>query len=248
MLVGFDYDGTLAPIVPDPRRVRMRRRTRRLLAEVARCYPCIVLSGRRLDDLARRLAGIPVWSVFGNHGLEPWAQAEHSAVCVNDWVRRLRQRLLAHPGIVIEDKRYSVTVHYRHVRNKARVRRAILEAVRDLPGARAIGGVEAVSVIPSGSLNKGLALQRARRVLACDTAIYLGDDETDEDAFTSAGRHRLLAIRIGTAGASRARYRLRAQTEIDAFLQKLLTFRSPRRAAHVARLALPSDPKVVETG
>ena len=59
VLLAFDFDGTLAPIVADPPAARLRPRTRRLLAEVARKYPCVVISGRSRADVARRLTGIP---------------------------------------------------------------------------------------------------------------------------------------------------------------------------------------------
>jgi trehalose 6-phosphate phosphatase len=65
VLLAFDYDGTLAPIAAEPGRARMRDQTRRLLADCARRYPCVVISGRRLDDVTRRLGRIPVWYVFG---------------------------------------------------------------------------------------------------------------------------------------------------------------------------------------
>lgn len=51
LLVAFDYDGTLAPIVSAPDRAHMRPQTRRLLKGVARRYPCVVISGRSRDDL-----------------------------------------------------------------------------------------------------------------------------------------------------------------------------------------------------
>jgi hypothetical protein len=56
-----------------------------------------------------------------------------------------------------------------------------------------------------------------RRLLACDTAIYVGDDDTDEDAFGSAGSHRLLAIRVG-------------RRAVDELLRLLLEFRPLRRS------------------
>jgi hypothetical protein len=59
VLLAFDFDGTLAPIVADPARAHLRPRTRRLLADVARKYPCVVISGRRRADVVGRLAGIP---------------------------------------------------------------------------------------------------------------------------------------------------------------------------------------------
>ena len=94
VLVAFDYDGTLAPIVSDPAVARMRPGTRRLLIAVARRYPCVVISGRARQDVVRRVGGIPVWHVSGNHGLEPWSEQEAYATRVRAWVRNLKASLL----------------------------------------------------------------------------------------------------------------------------------------------------------
>ncbi|MBI2833468.1 MAG: trehalose-phosphatase [Acidobacteria bacterium] len=228
VLLAFDYDGTLAPIVPMPSRARMRRETRQLLTRVAGRYPCVVISGRRLDDVTMRLNGIPVWYVFGNFGHEPARQGERSSRAVRNWMHRLTERLPTHRGLVIEEKKYSVTIHYRHVRDKRGALAAIDDAVRDLQDARILGGSHAVNLLPQGGPDKGVALQQARRLFFCETAIYVGDDATDEDAFMSARPDRLLAIRVGAASASHARFRLKRQAEIDELLRTLLELRRPR--------------------
>ena len=71
LLLAFDYDGTLVPIGPTPAAPQMRATTRHLLIRAAQLYPCVIISGRALDDLSKRLEGVPVWYLFGNHGLEP---------------------------------------------------------------------------------------------------------------------------------------------------------------------------------
>src|SRR5690606_14160108 len=96
---------------------------------------------------------------------------------------------------------------------------------RQLPDVRAIGGTEAINLLPHGGPNKGVALQQARKLFACDTAVYVGDDGTDEDAFCSGPPERLLGIRVGTGGRSAASYRLRSQEEIDDLLEALLQYR-----------------------
>ncbi|OFW07456.1 MAG: trehalose-phosphatase [Acidobacteria bacterium RIFCSPLOWO2_02_FULL_68_18] len=224
VLLAIDYDGTLAPIAPTPDQARMRVRTRRLFTQVAHRYPSIAISGRPLDDIARRLVGIPIRSVFGNYGGEPSPQGK-PPVRVGAWVTHLRERLSTLSGVVVEDKGYSVTIHYRRARNKDRAIAAIHDAARALPGARVLGGVEAVTLLPREGPDKGVALQRARRLLRCDTAIYVGDDDTDEDAFASAHPDRLLSIRVGPSRKSRARYHLQRQADIDRLLQSLLTLR-----------------------
>jgi trehalose 6-phosphate phosphatase len=230
VLVALDFDGTLAPIVSDHTRARMRTRTRRLLAAVARRYPCVVISGRARHDLSRLVGGVPVWHLSGNHGLEPWAEDARYPRQVREWARCLERELRHHEGVVIEDKIYSLTIHYRNVRRKAGARRAIAHAISRLGGARSLGGKHSVSVLPREAPDKGAALEHARRLLACDTAIYVGDDETDEDAFRAAHHDRLLAVRVGRRVKSKATYHLRSQNEIDAFLEALLACRQLRRA------------------
>jgi trehalose 6-phosphate phosphatase len=233
VLVALDFDGTLAPIVSEPARARMRPHTRRLLAKVARRYPCVVISGRARRDVLGRVGTIPVWHVTGNHGLEPWAQDAAYPLQVQRWVRHLKTRVGLYPGIVIEDKTYSVTVHYRHARHKRRARTAISHAARLLRDARLLDGKDAISLVPRSAPNKGVALERARRLLVCDSAIYVGDDATDEDAFAVARSERLLSIRVGRCARSRADYCLVNQEEVDAFLDMLLTLRPIRHRAVV---------------
>ena len=231
VLLAFDYDGTLAPIVAKPGKARMRARTRRLLTEVALRYPCVVISGRSRADVARRVDMVPAWLVSGNHGVEPWGQSARYAAQVRKWVRHLDTRLAAHQGVDIEDKRYSVAIHYRRSTNKPGAIRAIEDAVRSLKGTRMIAGKQSVSLVPEDAPHKGVALERARRLLGCDTAVYIGDDETDEDAFAAGPPNRLLSIRVGTTAPSRAAYRLKDQRDIDALLERLLRLRRLRRKA-----------------
>src|SRR5690242_17859922 len=124
-LLAFDFDGTLAPIVSDPNMARMRPRTRRLLSAVARRYPCVVISGRARRDLSRRVGRIPVVHLSGNYGLEPWGENASYPSLVRGWVRLLEKRLATYPGVVVENKTYSVTVHYRNALNRKAARWAI---------------------------------------------------------------------------------------------------------------------------
>lgn len=226
LLVAFDYDGTLAPIVSVPDRARMRPVTRRLLKRVAERYPCVVISGRRRDDLVHRLRDIPIVHVSGNHGLEPWAEDPRYIRQAQRWVQQLSPQLAPCRGVVIENKTYSISIHYRAARDKQQALHAIDCATRDLRGARRVGGKLVVNLLPKGAPTKGTALERARRLLVCESALYVGDDETDEDVFGVLGPERLLSIRVGATDASRATYCLKHQGEIDSLLRRLVALRS----------------------
>jgi trehalose 6-phosphate phosphatase len=198
VLVAFDYDGTLAPIVADPGRAEMRPSTRRLLADLARLYPCIVVSGRSRADVSLRLRGIGILEVIGNHGAEPSRSGRRFAMQVERWQPRLEARLAAHRGVKVENKTFSVAVHYRQSREKRRARLAVLEAARSLGDVRVIPGRLLVNILPVGAPHKGMALQATRERLGCDTAIYVGDDETDEDAFRAL-QGLAFTFRVGQA-------------------------------------------------
>jgi trehalose 6-phosphate phosphatase len=227
VLVAFDYDGTLAPIVADPARAAMRARTRALLGRVARLYPVIVVSGRARADVEQRVAGVPLGEVVGNHGLEPWHGGRRAAGAVRRWLPVLAHGLAGLRGVVVEDKIFSVAVHYRRARAKPQARAAILAASAALDDARLIGGRQVVNLVPRGAPHKGLAVERLRARCSCDSALYVGDDETDEDVFALARAGRLLAIRVGARRGSAAAYFVKSQRAVDALLRVLIDERSP---------------------
>lgn len=230
VLLAFDFDGTLAPIVDRPRDARMRARTRARLATLAERYPCAVISGRSRSDVTRRLSGVRVAAVIGNHGVEPTRDMATHAAAVARFLPVLQARLASMRGVEIEDKGYSVAIHYRRSRSKRAAKAAIHAAIAGLEGTpRVIGGKQVVNVVPAGAPHKGIAVQQLRQDLGADTVLYVGDDVTDEDVFALDEPGRLLSVRIGRSSTSAAPYYLRDQSEIDALLDRLVKLRaSPR--------------------
>ncbi len=225
VLLAFDYDGTLAPIVSRPERAVMRQSTRRLLARLVKSYPCIVISGRAQHDALGQLRGLGLHEVVGNHGTEPWHATNKLARVVAGWRPLLQARLAGIRGVAIEDKGFSVAVHYRQSREKKVARSAILSAAGELGKVRLIGGKQVVNILPEGAPHKGVALERERARLGCDTAIYVGDDETDEDVFALDQPGQLLSIRVGPRRSSAAAYFLSSQRAVDDLLRLLLGLR-----------------------
>lgn len=219
-LLAFDFDGTLAPIVDQPDAAAMRPRTQALLGEVARRYPVVVISGRAQDDVLRRLAQIPVLEVVGNHGLEPNPFADRFANAVQRWLPLLTERLAGVQGVVIEDKRLSVALHYRASLDQKRALEAIEQTLPLLGPLRVVGGKKVVNLVPEGGQHKGTALQQLQQKLDCEASLFVGDDVTDEDVFAMRSLS-LLTIRVGQKRDSQAEFFLRDQLEIDALLQLL---------------------------
>jgi trehalose 6-phosphate phosphatase len=228
VLVAFDFDGTLAPIVSQPEKAVPRPATRGLLRNLTSLYCCIVVTGRGRKDARRKLRGIGFAEIVGNHGIEPWHTSRAMARAVKAWLPHLKQGLERFHGAVVENKLLSITVHYRNARDKNRVRKAITDIARTLPGATWVGGKQVVNIIPEGAPGKGLAVERARLELKCDKVIYVGDEETDEDVFAPAQREQTLTIRVGKSKFSSAQYYIHDQREIDRLLRTLIEFRARR--------------------
>lgn len=225
VLLGFDFDGTLVPIVSNPRAVRLRQRTRRLFRLLVERYPCVVISGRARSDVLARLGGIRVTEVVGHHGLEPHRNITGLRRLVRPWIPVLHDRLDTLRGVIIEDKGLSVAVHYRNSPQRRRARNAAIAAAEALgTDVRIVSGRLAVDILPDVASHKGVALRRLRARVA-DTALYVGDDATDEDVFRLNEPGRLLSVRVGRHRGSAAPYYLRGQSEVDDLLEELVRLR-----------------------
>jgi len=241
VLLAFDYDGVLAPLVKAPGGARMRPRTRALLARVSALYPVAVISGRAWRDVAAFLDGLHP-TIVGNHGFElghPVPVPRAIARRVSVWRRRLDRSLAGVDGIHFEDKRSTLAVHYGLSRRWRRAERLVYEAANQLEGTRLIPGKRVLNVLPHDFPSKGDAVRALVARLGCRAALYVGDDVTDEDAF-AVGAPLVFGVHVG-AGPSLAPWCLHAQSDVDTLLERLAAAREPaapparRRGARRAR-------------
>lgn len=220
-LLAFDFDGTLAPLVERPALAWLERSTEARLIRLAERMPVVVISGRAVGDLQARLGTVPLAGISGNHGLEPWGATDDIEKRVEGWAVALARRFTTMPGLEIENKRWSLTVDYRHVPDLERTEHALAGFARTLPGVRVLGGRHAdLNLAPAGEHHKGTALARHMKELGRSAALYVGDDRTDEDVFMHpiAG---LVSVRVGQKTGSHAQYFLQEQPEIDRLLDTL---------------------------
>ncbi len=229
-LVAFDYDGTLAPLVADRAQSFMRPRTRGLLEEVAKLYPCAIIANRARADVLARLEGLAIQHVIGNHGIESTDTLESFAQEMSSILGVLENALRETQGIDVENKQHSITIHYHRARNKTHARAAINAAIdRYASTSRVIPGKLVVNLTPKDAPNKGDALLAVRDKERADVALYVGDDVTDEDVFQLDQPGRLLCIRVGQSRRSAAPWCLRDQREMDFLLETLVELRSKGR-------------------
>lgn len=225
VLLAFDFDGTLSPIVADRTRAYMRASTRALLAEACALYPCAVISGRARADVTRLLDGVRVRFVVGNHGIEPSKGRGAFARATAAMRDALVEALADVSGVEVEDKALSLAIHYRKARSKREARARIERAIASLPAPpRVVAGKQVVNVLPPGAPHKGIALAELKRAARVDTAIFVGDDVTDEDVF-SMHAPGILGVRVGASRKTAADYFVPDQRGVDALVRRLVDLR-----------------------
>lgn len=240
IVVFLDYDGTLVPIAPTPAQARTPARTRNVLRRLARepGVSVAVVSGRSLKDV-RKKVGLDSVTCAGNHGLElrgpglrfSYPLPKRVSAALLDILRRLNGIRSDIPGIIIENKIYSLSFHYRLVKSadlrrmRERFRKAVSPHVR-LGRVVLKSGKKVYEVRPPVSWNKGRIalwfLSRLRKGKSPVLPIYIGDDLTDEDAFRAL-KGKGITVFVGSPGARRtaAVYYLRSPAEVLKTLKKL---------------------------
>ncbi|OGW85006.1 MAG: trehalose-phosphatase [Omnitrophica bacterium RIFCSPLOWO2_01_FULL_45_10] len=238
VMLFLDYDGTLAPIADTPDRAVISKEARGLLYELSNNRGCklAVISGRSLKDI-KSVVGLKNIIYSGNHGLEidgpnlkfesvvPLGFKETIKKIKLDLVRRL-----AHiKGVILEDKGYTLSVHYRLVKkeNIHLVKTAFHATIIYYLVGNKIKintGKMILEVRPPIEWNKGKSVMwlLARQGFASRgnpvLPVYIGDDATDEDAF-SALRKRSLTVFVGKPKKSKAKYYLKGHKDVLKFLK-----------------------------
>jgi len=236
----LDFDGTLAPIRKWPEKAQISGLTRSLLNRLSRLERLYVgiLSGRALHDLYSKVK-LPGLYYGGCHGLEmegPGFSYQHPGGAkfrplLSQIARKFKAQFRLIPGVMVEDKGLSVSLHHRNVKRGAIP--CLRESFNRVLGEysewiEAIPGKEVLEARPKLDWNKGdavlLLLDEARRKEGKHpSCFYLGDDQTDEDAFVALGK-KGISVRVGREQPTAARYFLRNIKEVQEFLRWILIY------------------------
>ena len=234
-LLFLDFDGTLAPIVEDPRSAASFPGISAVLRELVTHVPVAVLSGRERTDVEAR---VDVEGVIyaGSHGLDiQGPDVSHlvgeEAIPALRRVREMTRSLLDRfPGVHVEAKSLGVAVHYRTLRSgsAAELEELLSQIAEKDPTLRMIRGKKVFELRPALEWNKGHALRWLVDRLAQErdavVPIYIGDDLTDEDAFEALGAGGIGVVVRGETDdrLSLARYALSGPDEVLSFLRLLV--------------------------
>ena len=229
----LDYDGTLTPLVPDPKSARIGAGERSVLTSLARKVPVAIVSGRDLDEL-KNLVAVEGLIYSGNHGWEiegPGIErfqrpldkkTQHS---LEQAFATLDQATRHLPGVFLERKRFSIAVHTRGARSEAAREAANAEAAKtaaQLDGLRLTRGKEIAELRPIVAWDKGRAVEHVLdSFVTARIPLYIGDDRTDEDAFPVIAQRHGVGVIVGHPADTGARFSLANPREVLEFLGKL---------------------------
>jgi trehalose 6-phosphate phosphatase len=225
----LDLDGTLAPIAPRPEDVRPDPEVNALVRRLAERMDgrLAVISGRTVADVDRLLEGAAA-CVAGVHGLERRDRLGRRvevqpATGLSTALSQLRAFVTARPGLLVEDKRTAVTIHYRLAPEHGR-------AARDLAGALAqrcgldlqLGDM--IAELKTPGAHKGAALRAIMREapFAGARPIFVGDDLTDEDGFEAANALGGFGVLVRSERPTVAAYRLPDVDSVHDWLRSAL--------------------------
>jgi trehalose 6-phosphate phosphatase len=190
----LDVDGTLLDIAPRPQEVFVPKNLRETLQLLRRQLDGAVafVSGRPLEDIDRIFAPLKLPAV-GGHGAEIRLSGDghvkrHSRISLNpDLKMQFYEVAKLGPGIIVEDKDYSIAVHYRLA---PQLGGKVMDAVAEIyersgdEGFEILPGKSVVEIKPRG-FNKGVGVKYLMRhaPFAGRRPIFIGDDTTDHAAF-----------------------------------------------------------------
>ena len=207
-----DVDGTISPMVATPGDARVLTEARRALSKLRDALTLVaVVSGRMAAD-ARSMVGIDGITYVGNHGFE--VLREHGPEIVPTalpWVPVVAAALEAvmpqiqQPGILVENKGATASLHYRQAPQPQRARQELLQILTNVAltsGLTVAEGRMVINLLPPLSISKGSAVSWLVAEQRLDRVVYIGDDETDAHAFRAlqllrkSGEVRTLGIAV----------------------------------------------------
>ena len=235
-LLLFDFDGTLTPIVSEPKKAKLHLSVERYIKALSRKkrIEIGIVSGRAIKDIMR-LIGVKDIYYAGNHGLEiksPKRLFIHpSAKKYSKYIRcissDLKRRLSGIKGVILENKKLSLSLHYRLVPQKYIPKlksefRTISTPYIKRKRIRISGGKKILEIRPPILWDKGKAVKMIEKMVGWrrGLTVFVGDDQTDEDAFKVMKKGDF-PICVGRKKISKARYFLKSPNEVRRLLMKI---------------------------
>lgn len=208
ILLMLDFDGTLVPIAEEPTKVFLDAEGKRLLRRIAQNDQAnlAIISGRSLRDVKKRVS-VEGIVYAGCQGLEMegpgWSWVHPGASRLKPAIKKtaseLSRELADIPGILVENKDWSVAVHFRRAELEAErlARKSVFRFYKaNRRYLKMLKCRKALELLPNVPWDKGMAVRKLLKEKGQDCfPIYIGDDRTDESAFRAI-RGKGLGVKV----------------------------------------------------
>lgn len=226
----FDIDGTLVDLADSPGGAHLDAALRGLIAELHRAAGGAValISGRAIPDIDALMDAVRL-PAAGQHGTERRDAAgriTHHAAPVErlDWAHdRLAEAAARHAGLLLEHKGLSLALHYRRAPRLAGYAHKLVRSLAPRLGREYCiqKGKRIVELKPAGK-DKGIAVLEflEEPPFKGRTAVFVGDDLTDEYGFATVNRLHGYSVKVGP-GPTAAHWRLRDVKAVQEWLRSI---------------------------
>ncbi|OTU46608.1 trehalose-phosphatase [Acinetobacter pittii] len=233
----LDIDGTLAPFQINPEHSFIPNTTLEIIKKITKLnIPVIAITGRDVDTASKLLHPIEV-PIAGLHGLDiyfdsgNYIRPDLSQINFEKLKQDIQKSCEKHPELLIEDKKYSIALHYRKNPDLENHAINIMQQINlNHPHLKINKGKFVIELIPNQA-DKGKAIKTILNHLNLPSVfpIFIGDDLTDESGFVFINQQSGLTIKVGS-GETQAKYRLK---DIDNVANFLFLFKNKIKSLYV---------------
>jgi len=221
----LDIDGTLSPFQINPEQSFIPNSTLEIIKEIIELnIRVIAVTGRDVATAQKLLKPIEI-PIAGLHGLD--IHVDSNTTIRPDLTdinfKKLKQDIIqackTYPELLIEDKGYSVALHYRKNPELENNAIYIMQQIKYFyPQLKISKGKYVIELIPKQA-NKGQAIQTILNHFNSPLSypIFIGDDLTDESGFIFTNQKSGISIKVGS-GETEAKYRLKDINNVANFL------------------------------
>ena len=206
-----------------------------MVKKLSQKYTTTIISGRMREDV-EKLVGIPGLIYAGSHGFDIKGQqvsmieprAEKTIPLISQIIERLKKELSDSQGIIIEEKKFSVAVHYRLADEKSvpGIKTLVQEIIQDNKSLHLMEGKKVFEILPFIDWNKGKAVKWIMNALGINwedfSVVYIGDDTTDEDAFRMISTRGTSILISDEPKTSAADFMLSSPKEVKELFERVI--------------------------
>ena len=239
----LDFDGTLSPIVDVPSEAQALDELPEIIQKCTEHFRVCIITGRDSHVIMEKLRLNNVFYA-ACHGFEITSfpnflyqvpEAKAAIPNLDQAEKKFAEEFSGIEGFVLERKKFGIALHYRMMKSPeavSKLKDKVTKYVSSDSALKVREGEKVLEILPEVYWDKGMAMLKIYQVLGIHEKdlppLYIGDGQTDEDAFREMETLGIPILASIGQRRSKAKYHLRGPVEVRDFLKKLLERKSRR--------------------